>query len=789
MGNSTSRWSDLTLHDSPNSAKCAFDQNTLPMVVLHPTVTKFDNLTSPYISKIWRTFTSTATSCATTLPSLKLYLDPIRSWITPGRETASKESRSEFDRHTEALFNHWIKFHNTETKKAKPEHNSSDATPLSSLLPADQLHRSVYVHSATESSTSSSTFSLLTVTAVNADTLTATLTPPDPNDAPETHPIADLYLTAHVVDFMEIFLSLLLTGNVPMDFKLDFLFTCMDFDCDNDLTLPEILVTLKSAEAGLARMRGDPPAPERRIEDLATDWYTRLKTIPPMSDRVSKQTFLAAGDDSNFPLKRVLTLYAEAEGSVDIDSDVEKESAEPAAENPEFEARSQGDQFMAVKPYLGAIVAPAGYKKAPPAAPTSSLHLDHIHGYRSFDTRNNLFYLAGSTAAIYHAAAVTVSLDIPTGSQHFHLQHTDDIRCIAVDAPRAGMQLVATGEVGRSPTINVFNALAKPMATFLALQGFHRRGVSHLAFSGDGSTLFSVGLDDDHSIAVYKITGDKAGKLLFSAKGNKQKVLHVAGNPFDPLQFVQAGVKHVEFHTLTGKLNAVAKQKCVFGKGGQTNILCVGYESNDTILAGSAKGEVFFFTQNKFKSKVQAHEQTVNSLVVQQATQQVITGGKDGFVHIWSKGLKEKLNSIDLSKMAAFKPVAGIESTVIRALSPSEDTTKLIIGTASASIFEVTVADPYAPESSKHLTAGHSDGELWGLACNPNKAQYCTVGDEGLIRIWDCETRALRETCSSIKLNSKSRAVAYSPDGKKIAVGFGGGGRGNKKDGKEGSFR
>jgi microtubule-associated protein-like 6 len=40
-----------------------------------------------------------------------------------------------------------------------------------------------------------------------------------------------------------------------------------------------------------------------------------------------------------------------------------------------------------------------------------------------------------------------------------------------------------------------------------------------------------------------------------------------------------------------------------------------------------------------------------------------------------------------------------------------------------------------------------------------------------------------------LDLKSAARAVAYSPDGTKIAVGFGGGGRGYKKDGKEGSFR
>lgn len=148
-----------------------------------------------------------------------------------------------------------------------------------------------------------------------------------------------------------------------------------------------------------------------------------------------------------------------------------------------------------------------------------------MHGYRGHDARNNLHYLSSSTSScIYPAAAACVRLDVAAGRQAFCLEHSDDILSIAVDESRDGVQLVATGEVGKSPLINVFDALKTPMETVLSLKGFHTRGVSHLAFAADGGTLFSVGLDDDHSIAVYGIKSGKGGKLLFSSKGNKQKV-------------------------------------------------------------------------------------------------------------------------------------------------------------------------------------------------------------------------------------------------------------------------
>jgi hypothetical protein len=39
------------------------------------------------------------------------------------------------------------------------------------------------------------------------------------------------------------------------------------------------------------------------------------------------------------------------------------------------------------------------------------------------------------------------------------------------------------------------------------LSGFHKRGIACLAFSASGALLATVGLDDDHSVAVYSVAG------------------------------------------------------------------------------------------------------------------------------------------------------------------------------------------------------------------------------------------------------------------------------------------
>lgn len=60
------------------------------------------------------------------------------------------------------------------------------------------------------------------------------------------------------------------------------------------------------------------------------------------------------------------------------------------------------------------------------------LSLEFIHGYRGFDTRNNLHYLPEGDI-VYHAAGAGIVLSTANGVQSFYLEHTDDIICLTVN--------------------------------------------------------------------------------------------------------------------------------------------------------------------------------------------------------------------------------------------------------------------------------------------------------------------------------------------------------------------
>jgi WD40 repeat protein len=65
---------------------------------------------------------------------------------------------------------------------------------------------------------------------------------------------------------------------------------------------------------------------------------------------------------------------------------------------------------------------------------------------------------------------------------------------------------------------------------------------------------------------------------------------------------------------------------------------------------------------------------------------------------------------------------------------------------------------------------GHGGDELWGLAANPVKDEYCSVGDDAMLRFWDINSHCCKK---SVPLEMPARSCCYSPDGKFVVIGFG----------------
>ncbi|RHY31148.1 hypothetical protein DYB25_005922 [Aphanomyces astaci] len=75
-----------------------------------------------------------------------------------------------------------------------------------------------------------------------------------------------------------------------------------------------------------------------------------------------------------------------------------------------------GDEFMAVKPWIGAIAAPSNPPKENPREPELTMRLEWVFGYQTELSRNNLRYNADGQI-VYHAAAVGIVYDRDTNTQ------------------------------------------------------------------------------------------------------------------------------------------------------------------------------------------------------------------------------------------------------------------------------------------------------------------------------------------------------------------------------------
>ncbi|RYH20675.1 hypothetical protein EON65_22800, partial [archaeon] len=310
---------------------------------------------------------------------------------------------------------------------------------------------------------------------------------------------------------------------------------------------------------------------------------------------------------------------------------------------------SGGDEFMAVKPWLGAIVAPSAWtakdpQKAPPffaalgeyanqlrsfqedvgtitkedalkeryqdlqqvadnvlqrihdsgvvdpSQPSDELELDWVHGYRGFDTRSNIFYVNtpnNGRLVVYHAAALGIVLNPQTKEQKYFRGHKDDILAMTIFDSKDQV-LVATGQQALA---NIYVWEVPSMQT-LAVLPTKQKTVQHLAFSTDGRLLISISEDLQIVVSDWK-TQSIVASVKSDAKVHSISIVGGEGGVNPVLQFFTAGDKLLRLWTLQGRNPTSAKY--VTSTLGGTKIqpfLCV-VEISKKFYVGCEDGSIY----------------------------------------------------------------------------------------------------------------------------------------------------------------------------------------------------
>lgn len=422
--------------------------------------------------------------------------------------------------------------------------------------------------------------------------------------------------------------------------------------------------------------------------------------------------------------------------------------------------------FMATKPWLGAMSKPTTWDWAQSAvrdvAPTKSMILDHVHGYRSRACRNNVAWVDDKTI-VYPVAALCVVMNLQTKKQQIFQSHDDDVLCLDFSP---STRLVASGQIGKQPELHVWNVDrpgAPPVVTFKD----HSRAIVAVNFTPDGSKLASIGLDDDHMLIVYDL---RSNTKLAAAKTGGNRVVAVYWNlttACDPkCELVTLGANNISFWTLAG--GSLKSRNGVLGTiGKQQTFLDAAFTPEFTFVACES-GELYAFEGNQLRKAIDAHNNATFAVTSDPKTDRLITGGRDGFVNVWDRKTMKNLLTFNMNKEDTCQGLNSVKALYLSTRVPN----MLLVGTITSSIYSINLT---TKQITRHMS-GHfgcleradSYGEIWGVSAHPTQTKYVTTAEDATLRVWDMPTHSITHR---IELAALSRCCIYSKDGAMIAVG------------------
>lgn len=400
-----------------------------------------------------------------------------------------------------------------------------------------------------------------------------------------------------------------------------------------------------------------------------------------------------------------------------------------------------------MQPWQRTIVAPSRVPAEDSSEPPDVLELEFVYGYTADRSRQSIMY-APDGDAIFFAAAIAVIMNQKRRAQRYYFEHPSTITAMAVCREEG---VVATGDQGEIPTVRVWEAAT--FKTLCVLEGFHRRGISHLAFSPDGQLLVTVGQDRFRSIAVYEW---RSGQIISHTQGIQMKSFFVDVYP-SGTGMIQCGNEVVRFWEFQCR-NMLFTDALLGSRAKLQGFLCAGWIGNNAVV-GTADGSLYRFVGRQLDGIVQAHGGCVNSIT--SSNDGICTGSIDGFVKIWTRTLECRL----VVEMRNLKSI----SVDVRVVNWDTILNRILIGTLNGEIFEINAGDGENLHPGP-LLEGHAGDELWGLAVNPVKEEFVTVGDDSLLRVWDIFSHSAVRT---VPLEMPARCCCFNPDGRHLVVGFG----------------
>ncbi|ETN12002.1 hypothetical protein PPTG_22559 [Phytophthora nicotianae INRA-310] len=434
-------------------------------------------------------------------------------------------------------------------------------------------------------------------------------------------------------------------------------------------------------------------------------------------------------------------------------------------------------------------------------------YLEFIYGLNPGATGSrNVFYADDAWEIVYAAGSCGVVYNTKTQTQLLNY-NTEAGRQSVVSAlavhPKG--DLVASGEClirgSGAPEIVIWDANSG--STVVRVASKHQPGVLLLEFSPEGHRLASIGMESDHTLAIYAIAGGEReggrlrATLLVTCKTSTRRVWGLSFG--EDGELATCGDQHILFWQQGTANSGRNGEDDTRSTGLKSGLLTSHKECNPraTLLQAahmSGRARVVVSSQADgslyvWKDRVcvlvrrDAHgDAAIPALAVDRKHSLLYSAGADARICVWNTQLELVQVVADIAQLNTGS--LPLINTSIQSLSVRDG--HVLFSTAGSEVCELVGAGSTQKTHEKdwrlHVyVRGHANGLLCGLAVHPSRrAQFASAGDDGVVRLWDAATRSLlafhqwdcvSEFSTGASGNDELRALAFSADGKHLAVG------------------
>ncbi len=300
----------------------------------------------------------------------------------------------------------------------------------------------------------------------------------------------------------------------------------------------------------------------------------------------------------------------------------------------------------------------------------------------------------------------------------------------------------AGGAAGSSPA-----AAPRSVSPVKTLSG-HTAAVRSVAFSPDGKTLASAGLDGH--VKLWQMPEAKERGTL-KAETQAEGVIAVHAIAFSPDgQLLASGGSD----GLIRLWDPVAGKQVRSLEGHKGQIFCLAFSRDGRRLAsGGADRSVRLW-------EVSRGEPVPGGVFKHVGYVQGVAVGADGQSIVSIDGPLRIFGTDPPQEHARLNNWTEVRSL---AYAPDEQAMAIGLGYDHAISLWTRVGEK---ELERHVLGGHADGSN-ALAFSPDSKTLASVGNDGTIRIWELSTRRMLGEAGTDR--SVALAVAFSPDGRQLA--------------------